>query len=1324
MMRHLLGVVVLFSITTTFLQAQITCDSPLTVTIQGSTSQDPLNVSCTPMQPTCNVSSGALDGGVDVTVTGGSTPFTFVWQMDGTDMSDVTEDLSNLGTGTYAVTVTDANNCTGECSVTLTEPTPVDVAGEPTNLDCNSGSGAPSGGINITPSGGQGTDEADYTYAWTTPDGSGLVPTDADQADLSAGTYTVVVTDVNGCTDSDSWTLTEPTPVDVIGTTTDLTCNASNGPANGIIDITPSGGQGTDEADYTYAWTTPDGSGLNPTGADQSGLSAGTYEVVVTDGNGCTDSASFTLNEPMIISILASTTDLDCHADSGPADGEIDISVTGGTPGYTYAWTTADGSGLVASDEDQTGLSAGTYDLVVTDANGCTQTDTYTLTQPDAVEVAGALTNLDCNSASGVPTGAIDITASGGQGSNPGDYTYNWMTTDGSGLVATDANQTGLSAGTYDVTVTDANGCTVTASYDLTEPTPVTVALAQDPINCSSLDPATGIMLTPGGGTEAGNYDYAWTGPAGETALNATSQNQTGLTTAGTYNVTVTDDNGCTATGTINVTVPDPITADLAFTQPTCNVLSTPAVDGTITISNELGGTAPYSYAWTGPGTDNADGANQTGLGTGSYSVTVSDALGCEFVLTQDLIEPTPVTVALAQDPIDCSSLDPATGIMLTPGGGTEAGDYEYAWTGPAGETALNATSQNQTGLTTAGTYNVTVTDDNGCTATETINVTVPDPITADLAFTQPTCNVLSTPAVDGTITISNELGGTAPYSYAWTGPGTDNADGANQTGLGAGSYTVVVSDALGCQVTLTQDLVEPTEVVVTGMQTDLDCNSGSGAPTGGITITPSGGQGTTQADYTYAWTTLDGSGLDATAADQSNLSAGTYTVVVTDANGCTDENTWTLTEPTAVDVTALTTDLDCNVSNGPPTGQIDVMPSGGQGTTDGDYTYAWTTDDGFGLNPTGGDQTDLGAGTYNVTVTDVNGCTAEGSWTLTEPIIISILANSTDLECNDASGAPDGAISITVSGGTPGYTYAWTTADGSGVVATDEDQSGLSAGTYDLVVTDANGCTQADSYTLTEPDAVVVEGTVTPLLCNALSGAPSGEINITATGGQGSSEGDYDYLWTTTDGSGLVATAADQTGLSAGTYTVVVTDANDCTDTETWTLGEPDAVECTLDSPVVGLGGTHILCAGDETGTLNVTATGGTAPYLYSLDGGATTQTSSTFVSLLAGVHTVTVIDANGCESECMYELLEPEPLNAGTCVVADLCQLNEGEIEVAAEGGVAPYVVTWISTTGGTLNETQLTITTDGGSVIFTGAEGGETYVFTVTDANGCEF
>ena len=974
-----------------FLSAALTsysqvCTGPLSVTIDGSSSNQPLDASGTATQPQCNALSGLLTGSIELIVSGGTPAYSYVWTMDSAPFSS-DQNIYDLGAGEYAVTITDQNNCTAELTFTIIEPTPVDVTGVPFDLSCNALSGPADGAINISPSGGQGSVPGDYTYNWATSDGSGLAATDQNQSGLSAGTYDVTVTDANGCTATESFTLTEPTPVTVVGVTVDLSCNASSGPADGEISITPGGGQGSVPADYTYSWTTSDGTGLNATAQNQTGLSAGTYNVTVTDANGCTAATSFTLTEPTPVQVLASVTNLSCHANSGAADGEITITPGGGQgvnpADYTYSWTTIGGSGLNATAQNQSGLSAGTYNLTVTDANGCTVEASYDITSPTEVTVVGTTIDLSCNAASGTADGAINITPGGGQGTVATDYTYAWSTSDGSGLAATDQNQTGLSAGTYTVTVTDANGCTDTESFTLTEPVPVDVV----------------------------------------------------------------------------------------------------------------------------------------------------------------------------------------------------------------------------------------------------------------------------------------------------------------------------------------------------GTTVDLSCNAASGTADGAINITPSGGQGSVPGDYTYAWSTSDGSGLSASSQNQTGLSAGTYTVTVTDVNGCTDTESFTLTEPVPVDVVGTTVDLSCNAASGTADGAINITPSGGQGSVPGDYTYAWSTSDGSGLSASSQNQTGLSAGTYTVTVTDTNGCTDTETFTLTEPTPVDVVGTTVDLSCNDASGAADGQITITPSGGQGStgsdYTYAWSTSDGSGLIPTNQNQVGLSAGTYTVIVTDANGCTDTESFTLTEPVPVDVVGTTVDLSCNDASGAADGQITITPSGGQGTVGSDYTYAWSTSDGSGLAATDQNQTGLSAGTYTVIVTDANGCTDTESFTLTEPTPVTCTADSPILGNCGTNIACNGG-TGTINVTAGGGNGPYTYSIDG-TNFQASNSF-TVGAGSYTVTTMDANGCTSTCLVTLTEPTAIVAGTCVENDECQVSAGEIEVEATGGCAPYTVTWTSPSGGSLNEVSQVIATDGDSVIFTGAEGGQSYTFTITDSNGC--
>lgn len=356
---------------------------------------------------------------------------------------------------------------------------------------------------------------------------------------------------------------------------------------------------------------------------------------------------------------------------------------------------------------------------------------------------------------------------------------------------------------------------------------------------------------------------------------------------------------------------------------------------------------------------------------------------------------------------------------------------------------------------------------------------------------------------------------------------------------------------------------------------------------------------------------------------------------------------------------------------------------------------------------------------------------TCNGSLTVTitgsdTNLALSASEAHTDLSCNAASGAPDGTITLTVEGGSTDYTFDW-----DDIVGTDDGQNrtDLAAGSYSVTITDANDCTTAlGPIVITEPTAVMLsDSTITNPTCNAASGAANGAITITPAGGTITTG--YQYNWTTADGSGLVQTDQDQTGLSAGTYDLTVTDNNGCIYTTSFVLTEPDAVSCTATSPTVGTGVYNILCNGG-TGTINVVGAGGTGTYTYSLDGG-TPQSSGTFADVAAGTYTITVLDDAGCESTCDVTLTEPTPLVAGSCnYVQDLCQLGEGEIKIEASGGVAPYVVTYTvtpvapNTVAGTLDQSSpQPIATDGGSVTFTGADGNNQYSFIVTDANGCQ-
>ncbi|NQV54041.1 MAG: T9SS type A sorting domain-containing protein, partial [Flavobacteriales bacterium] len=491
---------------------------------------------------------------------------------------------------------------------------------------------------------------------------------------------------------------------------------------------------------------------------------------------------------------------------------------------------------------------------------------------------------------------------------------------------------------------------------------------------------------------------------------------------------------------------------------------------------------------------------------------------------------------------------------------------YSYAWSGGAGSSATAS------GLS-AGTYTITVTDANGCTDTETVTITEPTAVVASIGTpTNVSCNGGS----DGSATASG-AGGTSPYSYAWSGGAGSSAAA---TGLSAGTYTVTVTDANGCSDTETVTITEPTATSASiSSSTNLSC---FGSNDGSATASGSGGT----SPYSYVWSS------GAVTATASGLAAGTFTVTVTDANGCTQVASVTITQPT---VLATTVSLDNNVScNGGNDGGASVSVSGGTSP----YSYIWSSSE------TATSSDSLSAGMAYVTITDANGCEAIDSIQVTEPNVLSAsISASTNVSCNAGS---DGSATVSVSGGTTPYAYAWSGGGGTAVSAT-----GLSAGTYIVTATDANGCTDTASVTITEPTSISLATSPTNVSCN---GANDGSISVVASGGTAG----YSYLWST------AATSATITNLSPGNYTVTVTDANGCTETAAQAITQPAALSVTATLLA------NVSCAGGNDGSANASAAGGTSPYSYAWSGGA--GSSATVVGLSEGTYTVTTTDSNGC--------------------------------------------------------------------------------------------
>ncbi len=448
---------------------------------------------------------------------------------------------------------------------------------------------------------------------------------------------------------------------------------------------------------------------------------------------------------------------------------------------------------------------------------------------------------------------------------------------------------------------------------------------------------------------------------------------------------------------------------------------------------------------------------------------------------------------------------------------GKDTNDYVITWTSSCGGTFSPATGATtyytapSVGAPTQCLVSVKIQDACGREFTANKFVTVLCQLTVNRTITQPNCFGQS----NGSIAMAIS-GGPAPYTWNWSRvspAGTGSGTGTTISGLSAGTYNVTVTSSSGCAATFTSTVTQPAQLAGTTVVTNPLCN---GASTGSILLTVSGGT----PSYTYLWNG------GATSKDRSNIPAGTYTVTITDSKGCTATTQAIVTNPAAVVLTLTQDSVSCN---GGSDGAITTVITGGSSP----YTFAWAD------GPTSQNRSGLIIGTYSVTATDANACTATASKTVLQPTAISLSATMVNPGCN---GGSNGSIDLSVSGGSPGYSYNWSTG------ATSQDISGLSAGTYNVTVTDLNGCTATLSKTLTQPAPLSLSASVTNATCPTDA---DGAIDLTVSGGTPG----YTYDW---DNDGLEAPDDDPQDLNSllpGTYTVIVTDANGCTATTSRTI-------------------------------------------------------------------------------------------------------------------------------------------------------------------------
>jgi hypothetical protein len=1149
--------------------------------------------------------------GDNVLCNGGTTTVT-VSAAGGTAAYTNTGDYTVLA-GTHEYTVTDANGCTDVVSISISEPTELVASISGDNVLCNGGTTT----VTVSATGGTAayTNTGDYT--------------------VSAGTHEYTVTDANGCTDVVSISISEPTELVASASGSDVLCFGGTT----VVTVSAIGGTAayTNTGDYT--------------------VSAGTHEYTVTDANGCTDVVSISISEPTELVASASDSDVLCFGGTTT----VTVSATGGTAAYT-------------NTGDYT-VSAGTHEYTVTDANGCTDVVSISISEPTELVASASGSDVLCFGG----TTTVTVSAIGGTAAytNTGDYT--------------------VSAGTHEYTVTDANGCTDVVSISISEPTELVASISGDNVLCNG--GTTTVTVSATGGTVA----YTNTGDY--------------TVSAGTHEYTVTDVNGCSDIVSISISEPTQLQASINTSDASCG-----NTDGSAE-AFVTGGTGVYSYLWTNGSTL----STSENLGAGVQFVTITDGNLCSVIESASINniggpEITNITIGNAT----CFALNNGS-INYDVTGGVEP--YDFAWSN-------SATTQNISNLN-AGIYFVTVSDDNSCFTIESFEVNQPDELTIQFNAEAIHCNGGTT-----ILTVSAN-GGIEPYSNI------------GEYTVFAGSHEYTVIDANGCDATSSIDISQPEAIVATATSGTVLCKGGTTT----IAVSAEGGSApyTNTGDYSvnagyHEYTIYDVNGCSAITSVIVNepselnafangsdilcfggttnitvsamggtepyqnagiftVSAGYHEFIVLDANGCSATTNVTIFEPQQLMAYTNGSDILCN-----------------GGTTD-IYVGAW----GGTFPYTGEGYNTVTAGTYNYTITDANGCNAETSFTVSEPSALTADVTAGTILCNGGTAE----VTVTANGGVTPY-------------MTGVGTQNLTAGYHEIYVTDANGCTVMTSVTLTEPDAIVLSATIT----NVSALGNDGAIDLTVNGGVTP----YNFAWSNLE------TTEDLSAIAAGIYSVEVTDANGCIESETFVV---NSVDCTVEALATG---TDLLCNNDNSGTAMVAITGATEPVTIIWSTGATTEE---ITGLAAGTYSVTVVDADFCSDIAEVLISEPAQLGAdGDFNEVSCYGANDGSFVIYPFGGTAPYSVIWTngstefslanlapgyyagtltdangcSISGGfdiyepELLEASATITytsCDGTTEVYVDAQGGTfpynntgyynltagTHEFTVTDANGCE-
>ena len=1073
-----------------------------------------------------------------------------------------------------------------------------------------------------------------YIYNWSNGDTTNNV------TNLGPGNYDCIITDQNWqqCTDTISISIDEPDSLNITENINPLLCFGDN---NASVNLTISGGI----SPYNEIWA----NGITP-----NNLGPGIYSYTIIDSNGCTVNDSIIILEPIELTSTISSIDItNCIID----DGAIDLNVSGGTGQISYTWNNG------STNEDLVNLSAGTYIVVISDSNGCILTDTAVIDNYVSllsISLSSPLyngENLNCYADN---SGSISSTTTGGVG----QLVYTWS----NGQTATSISN--LSAGTYSLNIIDGLGCSATESIILSEPDELTSTYTKTDVSCFNANDGSAIVNFFGGTTGSvpgdTNYILGWQGLT-NILFNPITQFETSVVApngipAGIYPYSVTDLNGCTIYDTITIIEPD----SLFITYATSN-FSGFEIDCAGENSGEIniqinGGTAPFNHYLNGI-TQNS--YNITNLVAGNYMDSIVDFNGCSASVSITLYEPDTLNGSLTSTQLDCYG-DCDGEIYSSINGGVLP--YNLQWNN-------GDTTDTITGICD-GSYNLSITDQNGCNENVTISLIEPDELTSTYIKTDVSCFN----ANDGSA-IVNFFGGTTGsvpgdtnYILGWQGltnilfnPITQfETSVVAPNGIPAGIYPYSVTDLNGCTIYDTITIIEPDSLFITYATSnfsgfEIDC---AGENSGEINIQINGGT----APFNHYL-----NGITQNSYNITNLVAGNYMDSIVDFNGCSASVSITLYEPDTLNGSLTSTQLDCY---GDCDGEIYSSINGGVLP----YNLQWNN----------GDTTDtitgICDGSYNLSITDQNGCNENVTISLIEPDEIDVVLDSL-IDVNNYGGS-DGAIYITFSGGTSPFNIVWT--NNNTFLSFDEDLTNLSADIYFLEITDNNSCVYYDTLEIMQPPSlyITLDGSTNAICFDSCNG----EINITANGGDST----YFYFWTGPNG--FTSTSEDISNLCYGEYILTLDDGiSSVTDTFNIFQPQPFVYNLIIDS---------INCYNDFT-QAEINVWGGTQPYTYNWSSGG----NNYFTSLNAGTYSISVLDINGCSMLESFTINNPDSIiSIATTSNTSCFGGNDGSTNInIISGGIAPF--TFSSNNGLTYQNSN----------IFSNLSAGN-YSILISDSNNC--